>query len=401
MEAALQNVERLIPATSEVVSLAPGLEDVFAAAGRPLRAITEDGGPTGEGLVAAVAQATAEGAQHLVVPGERLRWLVTQDALLEYLAENAVEVTWREEALGLFLLQPPDAETRELQRVRVVREISPNDDMYRGNAEGYFNLGRLGLQCLRRALQLAGRGEVNAILDLPSGHGRVLRFFRAAWPEAEIVACDLDRDGVDFCAATFGAKPVYSAVHPQDIPLSQQFDAIWVGSLVTHLEAPLWDDFLAFWAERLLPGGVLVFSFHGEHIIEACRAGQETLGIVDIQKLVSECDESGFAYEDYRGQDGYGIALSRSDWVRERIAATPGLKLLDIWPRGWSGWHDLAVVTTDPTRRPVPLSPRSPEGATTRQVRPSEPVVPHGRVYRSARVVWRWVPHRVRERLRP
>jgi len=401
VETAALRVERLIPVTSQVVSLAPGLEDVFVAPDRDLSVITEHGGPRGEGFAAAVAQATKDGAQHLAVPGGLLRWLETQDALLDYLADNAYEVTWREEALGLFRLQRPGPEVRELQRLRVVREISPNDDMYRGNRGGYFNLGRIGLQCVRRALQLTGRDNVSAILDLPSGHGRVLRFLKAAWPEAEVVACDLDRDGVDFCAATLGAKPVYSEVLPRDIPLTQQFDAIWVGSLVTHLDAPQWDDFLAFWAERLLPGGVLVFSFHGEHIIETCRTGREALGMVDIQKLVSDCDESGFAYQDYFGQDGFGISLSRSNWVRERIAKTHGLRLLEIWPRGWSGWHDVAVVTTDQMRRPAHSSPRKSEGDTASRVRPSSPVVPRGRLFRGARIVWWRMPHRVRERLRP
>ena len=346
-EAALQIIQGLIPVMSQVVALAPGLEDVFATAGRDLSVVAEPGGTRGEDLVAAVTQATANGARHLVVPGALLRWLETQDALLDYLAENAFEVTWREEALALFRLEPQDQDVQELQRLRVVREISPNDLMYTGARDGYFNFGRSGLQCVRRALQLTGRDNVSALLDLPSGHGRVLRFLKAAWPEAEVVACDLDRDGVDFCAATLGARPVYSEVLPRDIPLTQQFDAIWVGSLVTHLDAPQWDDFLAFWAERLLPGGALVFTFHGEHIIEACRMERTSFGIDDLPKLVSKCDESGFAYQDYAGHDRYGISLSRSDWVRARISETRGLELLDIWPRGWFNWHDVAVATAD------------------------------------------------------
>ena len=62
--------------------------------------------------------------------------------------------------------------------------------------------------------------DVKRILDLPCGHGRVLRYLSAAFPEAEITACDIMREGVDFCASTFGAIPVYSQDDPQQIPLA-------------------------------------------------------------------------------------------------------------------------------------------------------------------------------------
>lgn len=127
---------------------------------------------------------------------------------------------------------------------QVIRAISPNDEMF--NAWGrdeasYHAVGRAGLDCVLRALDAAGKPmeEVHRVLDLPCGHGRVLRYLRAAFPEAEITACDLLRDGVDYCAATFGAVPVHSHEDPVRIPLERNaFDLIWVGSLLTHLDAP-------------------------------------------------------------------------------------------------------------------------------------------------------------------
>ena len=47
------------------------------------------------------------------------------------------------------------------------------------------------------------------MLDFACGHGRVMRTLKAAFPDALLTACDIDRDGVDFCARTFGAAPVY------------------------------------------------------------------------------------------------------------------------------------------------------------------------------------------------
>ena len=60
-------------------------------------------------------------------------------------------------------------------------------------------------------LALVGKTEVRKILDLPCGYGRVLRMIHAAFPRATIHACNLNKDAVDFCAATFGAIPVYSS----------------------------------------------------------------------------------------------------------------------------------------------------------------------------------------------
>jgi SAM-dependent methyltransferase len=342
-EALVQVVERRIPAGSKIVTLGPGVDDALAGAGRDLVTLPEE--LAADELVEQVQAAAGAGAGYLLVPGTALPWLETQDQLYEYLAENARELTWREDAAGIFRLVPPPPELRELQRIRVVRRVSPNDRMYANGAPEYFNFGRAGLGCVRDALELAGRGRPASVLDLPSGHGRVLRFLKAYWPESEIVACDLDRDGVDYCAETFGATPVYSHVRPAEIPLDRTFDAIWVGSLVTHLDAPAWDEFLNFFCDRLSPGGALVFTFSGEHIAERVRSGQRTFAVADHAKLVQDWDEHGFAYQDYVNQESYGISLSHSAWVRSRIAEIPGARVLAIWERGWSGQHDVAVVT--------------------------------------------------------
>ena len=116
------------------------------------------------------------------------------------------------------------------------------------------------------ALNAAGktRSQVAEILDLPWGHGRVLRHLKMAFPTARITACDLKRDGVDFCASQFDAIPVYARESPvENKPEPGRFDLIWVGSLLTHLDAPRWRDFLECFRRWLRPCGVWVFSTHG------------------------------------------------------------------------------------------------------------------------------------------
>jgi hypothetical protein len=66
----------------------------------------------------------------------------------------------------------------------------------------YFEVGASGLRCTLDAAEAAGLREVNALLDLPSGHGRVQRFLRGVSRRADRRVrprpgrCRLLRDGV-------------------------------------------------------------------------------------------------------------------------------------------------------------------------------------------------------------
>src|SRR4051794_26106944 len=89
----------------------------------------------------------------------------------------------------------------------VNRIISPKEEMVTkemvtsGKRERhYFGVGRSALECIDISVRAAQTNvsDVKRILDLPCGHGRVLRYLKAAFPEAEITACDIMRDGVDF-----------------------------------------------------------------------------------------------------------------------------------------------------------------------------------------------------------
>src|SRR3989442_1633903 len=94
---------------------------------------------------------------------------------------------------------------------------SPNDAFAAKDPEAYFASGQWALNRIKPAL-LAARGErIETILDLPSGYGRVLRVLRAAFSDARITACDIDKDAVDFCAGELGAIPVYSTPTPAAI----------------------------------------------------------------------------------------------------------------------------------------------------------------------------------------
>jgi SAM-dependent methyltransferase len=230
------------------------------------------------------------------------------------------------------------------QPANIHEEIAPNDTMFVPSwREHYFSVGQSAFRCIKAALLAAEKISLKSILDLPCGHGRVMRVLRAAFPDAEITACDLDRDGVDFCAKTFGAVPVYSAEGPAQIPVSGQFDLIWCGSLLTHLDHHLWPGFLDFFSAHLSPGGLLVFTVHGRESVHWIRTGKFDYSIADPRAILTAYDQHGFGYQDYPAHthQHYGVSLSSPAWVLQQVLKQPDLRLINYTEKGWDNHQDV------------------------------------------------------------
>lgn len=223
--------------------------------------------------------------------------------------------------------------------------ISAADGMYQPpDTKHYFAVGRSALNAIRRALAACGRPDPATILDLPCGHGRVTRYLRAAYPAARITACDLLRDGVDFCAEMYGAKPVYSSTNLDAIPLKGQYDLIWCGSLFTHLKMAGWDGFLKLFSRVLRPSGVCLFTVHGNYVATCMTDLKWGYGVPDQAGLVAEWKRTGFAYRSYDGDPDYGVSLSHVTWVSERVRGVRGLNWFAHDERGWDNHQDVVTV---------------------------------------------------------
>jgi SAM-dependent methyltransferase len=234
----------------------------------------------------------------------------------------------------------------------VVTEISPEDEMHwDGRDEAYFAAGLSALQAIRLAQLTAGTGTFDRILDMPSGHGRVLRVLKAAFPEAALTACDLNRAGVDFCARVLGARPVYSALEAADVPLDDTFDLVWSGSLLTHFDVRRWRDFFALYERTIAPGGVLVFTAFGRWSAERLRQRSFTYEMTDeqIPAMLEQFDRDGFAYADYPGQTMSGMSLASPSWITRHIEEHSDLRLVGYTERGWMAHQD--VIACKRTKR--------------------------------------------------
>lgn len=234
----------------------------------------------------------------------------------------------------------------------VIREIAAGDEMFAGNEAHYFGVGESALNCVETALFSVrlDRSGIRKILDLPCGHGRVMRYLRAAFPEAELTACDLNRDGVDFCARVFGAVPVVSEVEVADIPLGGEFDLIWCGSLLTHLPAAKCAAFLQWFRERLRTQGLLVFSTHGRDCSIEIATGSNACGLSDRQaaELLAEYRRTGFGYVDYAPGAGYGISVATPDYLMANFIQNTDWRLLGYQERGWDGRQDVICLQKRP-----------------------------------------------------
>jgi SAM-dependent methyltransferase len=238
------------------------------------------------------------------------------------------------------------------------RTISPQDTMFAPDHLGhYFSTAQSAIDTIQAGLLAAGVPLPQKILDLPCGYGRVQRMLKAYFPTADITACDLDCDGVDFCADHFGARKVYSKENFAELELADSFDLIWVGSLLTHVDLPVWRTFFEFCISYLNDSGVFIFSTHGRYATKMITDYDfsYSLNPAQLQELIAGYDKNGFGYVDYPNQSKYGISVSSPSWVVSFIEDYPELQIAAFYETAWADHHDVYACTRtkDPIREAI------------------------------------------------
>lgn len=228
--------------------------------------------------------------------------------------------------------------------------VSRSDTMLMMDDTHYVAVGESALDVIT---SLLGEEKPNSILDLPCGFGRVTRALRAHFPQAAITVSDLDRPGVDFTALQFGARGCYSVRNFDELDLEEEFDLIWVGSLMTHLPADTTKRLLAALGRHLTPGGTAFVSLQGPSLIPRLRKTGYGLPAGAEEKVIAEYGRIGFGYQDYAGgedlygvsltNDHYGISLTGEPWMRAALEEC-GLILHAYLPQAWDTHHDVAAI---------------------------------------------------------
>ena len=227
---------------------------------------------------------------------------------------------------------------------RVNKTICLEDQMYLGHPEHYFRVGLSALRNINEAVSLwKPSGEIKTILDLPCGHGRVLRLLAKQFPNAQVYASDIDYEAVLFCEKAFGAQPLRSGTDFKTLSLGRTFDFIWCGSLITHLDVPAAVDLFEFFGRHLNPGGLLMLTSHGDYAVQRIVDEYKiyTMTATDAECIRKGYDTVGYGYAHYPGRTDYGIAACSPEWIRSRFQQMGGWKEVYVREQGWDGHQDV------------------------------------------------------------
>jgi SAM-dependent methyltransferase len=245
---------------------------------------------------------------------------------------------------------------------RLITRVAQAEDMLTGGEDlrNYFEVGESALAEIKAGLTAARVPAPKRILDLPCGYGRVLRHLRAEWPNAAITAMDLNAEAVEFCAQAFSARPIVSQEPLWEVDAGDGHDLLWCGSLLTHFDEPDWEPTLSYFRDRLASGGALIFTTHGELSIDLLAGkrvgpweGDYGMG-AKASEMAATARRTGFAFGHYGEiEDPFGLSVSTPEWVREKVAAVPGLTFVSFSREGWFGHQDVWTYQASSPASPI------------------------------------------------
>ena len=223
--------------------------------------------------------------------------------------------------------------------------LASDDGMYTGDDAHYLACGASALNVVLSALQLADLPAPRSILDFGAGAGRVTRWVRAAFPDADIDTCDLRARDMEFCRRQFRARTWTSGTDIAALEAPGTYDLIWVGSVLTHLSAEhcgrLIDKLLG-WTNS---GGLLVMSTIGRSALSLRDHGDADYVHAEAWRAIkAQYAAFGFGYADYADQAGYGLSLTKLSWAGGLIENLRGARLVLLAEAAWDGLHDILAI---------------------------------------------------------
>lgn len=223
--------------------------------------------------------------------------------------------------------------------------LSPGETM---SGPNYLWVGACAVETIIAAVAASKLTKVEHVLDMPCGHGRVLRHLRVLFPKATIDACDLDVAGVKFCAETFGAHPIYSKEDLTSVTFDGPYDLIWIGSLFTHTSYGITKSWLTFLSTLLSDRGLIVATFHGRVTPLAHKVFAHHPDPEGWNGIIEDWNKTGFGYRDYSAgyghdfiQGSYGTSLAKPRIIVGLVEDIPETRLFMYQERGWAENHDV------------------------------------------------------------
>jgi SAM-dependent methyltransferase len=226
--------------------------------------------------------------------------------------------------------------------------IHREDGIYLERARHYLSVGLSAIHCIENALEQSSRkDDVRSILDFPSGYGRVLRFLKARFPKADITACEIIPESLDFCEQTFSTETILSQKDFTKLSFPGKFELIWCGSLFSHIDEKAAANLLKLFYYHLSPSGLCIFTTHGQATAQRIREKHYTYGLTEEsqQQVLSQFHEREYGYADYPNQQGYGISIATHERMLSIARSVGQWKEICYLERGWDNHQDVYCFT--------------------------------------------------------
>jgi len=197
----------------------------------------------------------------------------------------------------------------------------------------YFRSGWSAARTVHRLLtwHFGENARSIRLLDFASGFGRVTRFLVQHLSPEQIWISDIFEEGVKFQRQRFGVEGFQSSAEPDGLICNERFDCIVASSFFSHLPSATFTPWLKKLASLLRPGGMLIFSVHGE----AEGVGARESGGVRYQATSEICELPG---------ESYGTSWVDEAFVRQAASnAAPGFDCMRFPKALWS-FQDVYVL---------------------------------------------------------
>jgi SAM-dependent methyltransferase len=241
------------------------------------------------------------------------------------------------------------------------------DSSYITDGPVYNRIGAGAYRVIETGLGAVGRrsDDVDRILDFGCGYGRVLRAIVQHIEPQRVDVFDVDSQGVDFCADEFGVTGLHFT-RPWDwasVPFAT-YDLIWAGSVFTHLGEAFTREMLDLLCSLLRPGGLLVFSSHGDEAIQRAASGffGERFKL-QAARIHADYSARGFCFLPYEDADfailpftferraEFGMTWMSEAYIAELVRATGNgeLQFVRFVPAAWEHMQDGVMLQRRPT----------------------------------------------------